>query len=209
MQSWKRSTTISGIKFHSPRGYYLATIQLTRSQNDSGFDIVYQQETRNWMSYELKKSLVFLFLTFVSINRFPWTFQFSFASLARRKLFLMSCSEPNNLLATFQTSTGPWALVKSGLNCLRHFKTFCLRLHHQTAKDYLRERLLAWLLACKILKLHFEVSLTQISRILKYSVAGVMLYFYLQSFSVNWDRGTPKNFGEESRLGKGIKNILN
>ena len=120
MQSWKRSTTISGIKFHSPRGYYLATIQLTRSQNDSGFDIVYQQETRNWMSYELKKSLVFLFLTFVSINRFPWTFQFSFASLARRKLFLMFCSEPNNLLATFQTSTGPWALVKTGWNCLRH-----------------------------------------------------------------------------------------
>lgn len=36
-----------------------------------------------------------------------------------------------------------------------------------------------------------------------------MLYFYLQSFSVNSDRVTPKKFGKESRLGKGIKNMLN
>lgn len=114
MHSWKQSTTIAGIKFHSPRGYYLATIPLTRSQNNPGLEIVYQQETRNWMSYELKKSWVFLFPTFVSINRFPWTFQFSFASLARRQLFLMFCLEPNDLLAVFQTSTGPW---KTGLNC--------------------------------------------------------------------------------------------
>lgn len=79
-----------------------------------------------------------------------------------------------------------------------------LRLHFQTtddftALDYLRERY----------QLHSEVSLTQISRILKHSIAGVMLYFYLQSFSVNSDRVTPKKFGKESRLGKGIKNMLN
>ena len=34
MHSENRNPTISGIKFHSPRGHYLVTILLTRSQSD-------------------------------------------------------------------------------------------------------------------------------------------------------------------------------
>ena len=103
-------------------------------------------ETRNWMSYDLKKSQFFLFPTFVSIYRFLGKFQFSFPYFARRQLFpmfsldllrgkLADGYQLIDLLAVFQTPIGTyiifWPLSYKLSACNRFW------LHFHTIDDFI------------------------------------------------------------------------